>query len=131
MLVSVYCWTITLSVCRCGSCLPFQSNPTQPVQLLISLIGPSLGPFLILPDYLEDYEVKVPFQSLQDLGCHVDTVCPSKKAATFDDVDPSSYDALVIPGGQATEYLALYESVIALVKHFLEHKKPEAVICHG
>jgi len=115
--------------------------------------------YQLLQDYMEDYEVKVPFQSLQALGCHVDAVCPSKKAgdtcptaihdfegdqtysekpghafsltATFDDVDPSSYDALVIPGGRAPEYLALNESVIALVKHFFENKKPVASICHG
>ncbi|KAH1196816.1 Protein DJ-1 D [Glycine max] len=113
----------------------------------------------ICGDYMEDYEVKVPFQSLQALGCHVDAVCPSKKAgdtcptavhdfegdqtysekpghtfaltATFDDVDPSGYDALVIPGGRAPEYLALNESVIALVKYFFENKKPVASICHG
>ncbi|CAL0334789.1 unnamed protein product [Lupinus luteus] len=110
-------------------------------------------------DYMEDYEVTVPFQSLQALGCHVDAVCPKKKAgetcptaihdfegdqtysekpghdfaltATYSDVDVSSYDALVIPGGRAPEYLALDESVIALVKHFIESKKPVASICHG
>ncbi|KAI4307723.1 hypothetical protein L6164_030880 [Bauhinia variegata] len=110
-------------------------------------------------DYMEDYEVTVPFQSLQALGCHVDAICPKKKAgetcptaihefegdqtysekpghcffltANYDDVDASSYDALVIPGGRAPEYLALNESVIAVVKHFFESKKPVASICHG
>jgi D-lactate dehydratase len=108
---------------------------------------------------MEDYEVKVPFQSLQALGCHVDAVCPSKKAgdtcptavhdfegdqtysekpghnfaltAAFDDVDASGYDALVIPGGRSPEYLSLNESVISLVKHFMESNKPVASICHG
>lgn len=108
---------------------------------------------------MEDYEVVVPFQALQALGCHVDAVCPKKKAgdscptaihdfegdqtysekpghdfaltATYDNVDASSYDALVIPGGRSPEYLALDESVIALVKHFMEEKKPVASICHG
>ncbi|GAU44110.1 hypothetical protein TSUD_123970 [Trifolium subterraneum] len=51
--------------------------------------------------------------------------------ATFDDVDASGYDALVIPGGRAPEYLALNESVISLVKHFMESNKPVASICHG
>ena len=110
-------------------------------------------------DYMEDYEVTVPFQSLRALGCQVDAVCPKKKTgetcptaihdfegdqtysekpghdfalnATYDDVNASSYDALVIPGGRAPEYLALNESVIALVKHFMESKKPVASICHG
>lgn len=101
----------------------------------------------------------VPFQSLQALGCHVDAVCPSKGAgdkcptavhdfegdqtysekpghdftltASFDGLDASSYDALVIPGGRAPEYLALNEKVLALVKEFMGQGKPVASICHG
>lgn len=108
---------------------------------------------------MEDYEVTVPFQSLQALGCHVDAVCPKKKAgdtcptavhdfegdqtysekpgydftltANFEGIDASSYDALVIPGGRAPSYLALDETVIALVKKFMESRKPVASICHG
>lgn len=108
---------------------------------------------------MEDYEVTVPFQSLQALGCHVDAVCPKKKAgdtcptaihdfegdqtysekpghdftltANFEGIDASSYDALVIPGGRAPEYLALDKTVIALVKNFMESQKPVASICHG
>ncbi|GFZ09587.1 class I glutamine amidotransferase-like superfamily protein [Actinidia rufa] len=88
-------------------------------------------------DYMEDYEVMVPFQSLQALGCHVDAICPKKAAgdkcitAVHDFEDASSYDALVIPGGRAPEYLALDESVIKLVKEFMEARKPVASICHG
>ncbi|ONI15028.1 hypothetical protein PRUPE_3G022000 [Prunus persica] len=110
-------------------------------------------------DFMEDYEVIVPFQSLQALGCHVDAVCPKKKAgeicatavhdfegdqtysekpghnftltADFEALDVSSYDALVIPGGRAPEYLALDEKVIALVKQIVEARKPIASICHG
>ncbi|OMO99216.1 ThiJ/PfpI [Corchorus olitorius] len=110
-------------------------------------------------DYMEDYEVTVPFQSLQALECHVDAVCPKKKAgdtcptavhdfegdqtysekpghdftltANFEDIDASSYDALVIPGGRAPEYLALDQTVITLVKKFMESRKPVASICHG
>ncbi|KAJ4706842.1 Protein DJ-1 D like [Melia azedarach] len=110
-------------------------------------------------DFMEDYEVAVPFQSLQVLGYHVDAVCPKKKAgdicptavhdfegdqtysekqghnftltADFESVDAKSYDALVIPGGRSPEYLALNEKVISLVKDFMEAKKPVASICHG
>ncbi|KMT13316.1 hypothetical protein BVRB_4g084590 [Beta vulgaris subsp. vulgaris] len=110
-------------------------------------------------DYMEDYEVMVPFQSLQALGCHVDAVCPKKQqgdtcptavhdfegdqtysekpghdftlTATFDGIDASSYDGLVIPGGRAPEYLALDESVLSVVKSFMEAGKPVASICHG
>lgn len=110
-------------------------------------------------DYMEDYEVFVPFQALQALECHVDAVCPKKGAgdkcvtavhdfegdqtysekpghdftltAKFEGADASSYDALVIPGGRAPEYLALDEDVIKLVKEFMEAGKPVASICHG
>lgn len=110
-------------------------------------------------DFMEDYEILVPFQSFQALGCHVDAVCPKKRAcdicptavhdfegdqtytekpghnftltADFEGLDTSSYDALVIPGGRAPEYLALNARVIAIVKEFMEAKKPVASICHG
>ncbi|GJU72967.1 protein DJ-1 homolog D [Tanacetum coccineum] len=110
-------------------------------------------------DYMEDYEVYVPFQSLEALGCHVDAICPNKNAgetcptavhdfegdqtysekpghdfkltANFKDIDASSYDALVIPGGRAPEYLALDPAVIKLVKDFMEAEKHVASICHG
>lgn len=108
---------------------------------------------------MEDYEVAVPFQSLQALRCHVDGACPKKRSgdicatavhdfegdqtysekpghnftltADFEAIDASSYDALVIPGGRAPEYLALDKKVIELVKQFMEAKKPVASICHG
>jgi protease I len=114
---------------------------------------------LIAGDFVEDYEVMVPFQILLTVGHEVDAVCPGKKAgeyvataihdfeghqtysekpghrfrlnATFDDVKASEYDALVIPGGRAPEYLRLDDRVLELVRHFAEKEKPIAAICHG
>lgn len=114
---------------------------------------------MIVGDYVEDYEVMVPFQALQMVGHTVDAVCPEKKAgefvrtaihdfegdqtysekrghnfvlnATFADVKPSAYDALVIPGGRAPEYLRLNPKVIEFVQHFERAKKPIAALCHG
>jgi protease I len=114
---------------------------------------------LLAGDFVEDYEVMVPFQALLMVGHRVDAVCPGKKAgdkvrtavhdfegdqtytekpghnfalnATFADVRPESYDALVIPGGRAPEYLRLNEQVLQMVRHFAEKKKPIAAICHG
>ncbi len=114
---------------------------------------------LLAGDYVEDYEVMVPFQMLQLVGHTVHAVCPGKRAgdkiatsihdfegeqtysekrghnfrlnATFDEVDAAWYDGLVIPGGRAPEYLRLDAQVIAIVKHFAEAKKPIAAICHG
>jgi protease I len=114
---------------------------------------------MLTGDYTEDYETMVPFQALLMVGHTVHAVCPGKKAgeqvrtavhdfegdqtysekpghnftlnATFDDVDPTAYDALVIPGGRAPEYLRLNPAVIAAVQHFAQANKPIAAICHG
>ena len=114
---------------------------------------------MLVGDYVEDYEVMVPFQTLLAVGHTVDAVCPDKKAgdvvrtaihdfegdqtysekrghnftlnATFDAVDATGYDALVIPGGRAPEYIRLNEKVLAIVRHFSEAGKPIAAICHG
>jgi len=114
---------------------------------------------LLAGDYVEDYEVMVPFQMLLMVGHRVDAVCPGKKAgetvataihdfegdqtysekrghnfrltATFDDVQPESYDGLVIPGGRAPEYLRLNQRVLEIVRHFAKENKPIAAVCHG
>src|SRR4051794_1177114 len=114
---------------------------------------------MLVGDFVEDYEVMVPFQALRMVGHVVHAVCPGKSAgqqvrtavhdfegdqtysekpghnfslnATFAEVKASDYDALVLPGGRAPEYLRLDEQVIAVVRHFAEAKKPIAAICHG
>ena len=114
---------------------------------------------MLVGDYVEDYEAMVPFQALQMIGHRVDAVCPGKKAgdkvrtavhdfegdqtysekpghaftlnATFAEVRPERYDALVIPGGRAPEYLRLNEQVLSVVRHFASANKPIAAICHG
>ena len=114
---------------------------------------------ILTGDFVEDYEVMVPFQALQVLDYVVDVVCPGKKAgdrirtavhdfegdqtytekpghqfslnATFDDVRPEDYAGLLLPGGRAPEYLRLNESVLQLVRYFAEKNLPIAAICHG
>lgn len=114
---------------------------------------------LLAGDFVEDYEIMVPFQALQAMGHTVHAVCPDKREgdtvktaihdfegdqtytekpghrftlnATFDAVAETDYDALVIPGGRAPEYLRLDDRVLAIVRHFFEADKPMAVICHG
>lgn len=113
----------------------------------------------LVGDYVEDYEVMVPFQMMQMVGHHPVAVCPGKKAGdkiataihdfegeqtysekrghnftlngNFDDVHPDHYDALVIPGGRSPEYLRLNARVIDIVQHFSDKKKPIAAVCHG
>lgn len=114
---------------------------------------------LLAGDYVEDYEIMVPFQALQAVGHTVHAVCPGKAAgdyvmtaihdfegaqtysekpghrfvlnATFADIKPADYDGLVIPGGRAPEYLRTMPGVIAIVQHFIQADKPVAAICHG
>lgn len=114
---------------------------------------------MLVGDFVEDYEVMVPFQALQMVGHRVDAVCPEKKAgdvvrtavhdfegdqtytekrghnftlnATFADVKAEEYDALVIPGGRAPEYIRLNPEVIRMVRLFAQEDKPIAAICHG
>jgi protease I len=114
---------------------------------------------MLVGDYVEDYEAMVPFQMLTMVGHTVHTVCPGKKPgdtvrtavhdfvgdqtyvelpghrfainASFEGARASDYDALVLPGGRAPEYLRLNGRVIELVQEFDKAKKPIAAICHG
>ncbi|WP_224092840.1 DJ-1/PfpI family protein [Nostoc sp. MS1] len=113
----------------------------------------------LVGDYVEDYEVMVPFQALQMVGHTVHAVCPDKQAgdkirtavhdfegdqtysekpghnftlnATFAEVKPEDYDALVVPGGRAPEYIRLNQKVLDITRHFAQANKPIAAICHG
>src|ERR1700679_1106056 len=114
---------------------------------------------MIVGDFVEDYEIMVPFQALLMVGHHVDAVCPNKKKgdfvrtaihdfegdqtysekpghrfvlnATFAEIKPEAYDGLVIPGGRAPEYLRLNANVLDIVRYFSKADKPIAAICHA
>ena len=114
---------------------------------------------MLIGDYVEDYEVMVAFQALLMVGHTVHAVCPGKKSgqfvrtaihdfegdqsysekpghnftlnATFDEIKPENYDALIIPGGRAVEYIRLNPRVLDTVRHFDKERKPIAAICHA
>jgi len=114
---------------------------------------------MIVGDYVEDYEVMVPFQALRAVGHTVEAVCPDKSSgdtvrtaihdfqgdqtysekpghdfalnADFATIKPADYHALVIPGGRAPEYLRLDDRVLETVRHFFAEDKPVAAICHA
>ena len=114
---------------------------------------------MLVGDFVEDYEVMVPFQMLLMVGHQVHAVCPDRKAgevvataihdfegdqtytekrghnfrlnASLDEIDVATYDGLVIPGGRAPEHLRLDKRVLQIVQHFAEAAKPIAAICHG
>lgn len=114
---------------------------------------------MLVGDFVEDYEIMVPFQALQMVGCTVHAVCPGKRAgeqirtsvhdfegdqtytekrghnftlnATLAEINPADYDGLVIPGGRAPEYIRLHALVLDAVRSFAEANKPIAAVCHG
>lgn len=113
----------------------------------------------IVGDFVEDYEIMVPFQMLLMIGHTCHAVSPDKKPgdtiltaihdfeghqtysekpghrfainADFATIDPNQYDALVLPGGRAPEYLRLNHRVLEIVRSFADSQKPIAAICHG
>src|SRR5665811_720656 len=56
---------------------------------------------------------------------------PTTADASFDEIDPTSYDGLLLPGGRAPVYLRNFESCIRIVSHFIGAGKPIAAICRG
>ncbi|WP_310631901.1 MULTISPECIES: DJ-1/PfpI family protein [unclassified Paraburkholderia] len=114
---------------------------------------------ILAGDFVEDYELMVPFQALAAVGHSVSVVAPDKRVgdvirtaihdfegdqtytekrghnftlnADFASINPAQFDALLIPGGRAPEYLRLNETVIGWVRHFAETNKPIAAVCHG
>ncbi len=114
---------------------------------------------MLVGDYVEDYEVMVPFQALQMVGHTVHAVCPDKKAGDFvrtaihdfegeqtysekpghnfvlnfdfADVKAEDYDAVIVPGGRSPEYLRLNATVLELIQAFDQAQKPIATVCHG
>lgn len=114
---------------------------------------------MLAGDFVEDYEVMVPYQTLETVGIHVTVVCPGKasgdtiKTAVHDFLGDQTYtekpghlftlngtlanlryqgyDGLYITGGRAPEYIRLDPTVLAVTRWFMEQKKPVAAICHG
>ena len=114
---------------------------------------------MIVGDFAEELEVYVPFQVFDMVGHETHAVCPGKKKGekiilavhdfaewqtytektghqfplneNFDDINPSNYDALYVPGGRAPEYLRMNETVLKHIRHFIDAKKPIGCICHG
>ena len=56
---------------------------------------------------------------------------PVKVDTTVDEVDPSSFDGLVIPGGFAPDKLRRSEPVLSIVESINAAGKPIAFICHA
>lgn len=114
---------------------------------------------MLAGDFVEDYEIMVPYQALLSVGVEVDVVCPGKKKGeqiataihdfvgfqtyaelrghnftlnqTFESINLEDYDGLYVCGGRAPEYIRLNEGVILATKYFFDKNLPVAAICHG
>ncbi|KAF5179949.1 Dj-1-like protein [Thalictrum thalictroides] len=110
-------------------------------------------------DYVEDYEINVPFQAMGGLGCKVVAASPNKKkgdkcvtaihddegaqicsekqghnfivTTDWEEVRVEDYDCLVIPGGRSPEFLVMDDNVVSLVKSFAEKEKVIGAIGQG
>ncbi|HEY6873550.1 MAG TPA: type 1 glutamine amidotransferase domain-containing protein [Geobacteraceae bacterium] len=98
---------------------------------------------IISADNFEDSELLVPYYRLKEEGIEVDMATPAggtirgkhgyevKADRIIADIDPDSYDLLVLPGGKAPETVRRDAAALAVCRRFFERNKPVAAICHG
>jgi protease I len=112
---------------------------------------------MLTGDAAESLEVMYPYQRLLEEGYEVEIAAPSKKKLqfvvhdfvegydtytekpgytwdadlAFSEVDPSTYAAVVIPGGRAPEYIRNDPDFNRIVEHFFAEEKPVAQLCHA
>lgn len=98
---------------------------------------------IVSPDF-DDLELWYPILRLREAGAEVDIAGEKSdheyvgkygvSVATnlsFDEVEISDYDALLIPGGWAPDYLRRLDSVLDFVKYMDEHDRVIGIICHA
>ncbi|WGD69362.2 type 1 glutamine amidotransferase domain-containing protein [Bacillus subtilis] len=100
---------------------------------------------VVLTDYFEDSEYTEPAKAFKEAG-HELTVIEKEKGKTvkgkqgkaevtvdesIDDVNPSDFDALLIPGGFSPDQLRADDRFVQFTKAFMTDKMPVFAICHG
>ncbi|WP_042220829.1 type 1 glutamine amidotransferase domain-containing protein [Oceanobacillus manasiensis] len=99
----------------------------------------------VLTNMFEDVEYTDPAKAFKDAGHEVVTIEKEKGAKVtgknneerltvdygIDDVNPSDFDALFIPGGFSPDQLRADDRFVKFAKHFMDEKKPVFAICHG
>lgn len=98
---------------------------------------------IVSPDF-DDLELWYPIIRLREAGAEVniaaekanyeylgkDGVAVTSDIA-FDEVEISQYDAIMIPGGWAPDYLRRLEKVLDFVRYMDEHNRVIGIICHA
>lgn len=99
----------------------------------------------VLASDFEDSEFQDPYDAFLEAGHEVtiiglkaNEVLHGKKGRVtalaekeFDDVSPSDFDALFIPGGYSPDKLRSHQEAVIFVKEMMAKSKPALVICHG
>ncbi len=98
----------------------------------------------VVSNDFEDLELWYPVHRLREEGAIVDIVgekadetyigkygVPIKSNKTFDEINPSEYDAILVPGGWSPDLLRRFDSVLNMVRHFDQNKQPIGQICHA
>ena len=112
---------------------------------------------IVIGDASETLDTLYPFYRLQEAGFEPVVVGPEKRTfqmvmhevrpgwtitkewegyqitadLAFADVDPEQYAGIFFSGGRAPEYIRYDEHLVRITRHFFEHDKPIASVCHG
>lgn len=98
---------------------------------------------MLVDDLYEDLELHYPKIRLEEAGIVVVIVGLEKKVyhgkkglsiepdMTYDQINPTDYDGVIIPGGFAPDFLRRYDKVLNLVKSYSNENKLVAFICHA
>jgi protease I len=103
---------------------------------------------ILVDEGFEQVELIKPRKALDKAGAITEVVSPQEAQVRgwniskwgkyvsvdtmLDNADPSSYDALLLPGGVMNpDKLRMNPNAVAFVKHFFDSGKPVASICHG
>lgn len=98
---------------------------------------------IISGDKCDDSEIQYPYFRLLEEGYEVDIAAKEKGEISakhylkitanisIDEIDPKTYDGLVLPGGTAPEKIRQIPYVSEIVNSFNSDGKPIAAICHG
>lgn len=98
---------------------------------------------ILSADHFEDTELLFPYYRLLEEGFDVDVASISNGKIhgkhgyevavdeALQQVDPASYDLLVLPGGKAPQAVRKDPAALAIAQHFMQAGKVVAAICHG
>lgn len=98
---------------------------------------------IISADHFEDSELQIPSEQLRKVGIEVNIASMKKGTIvgkhgcrvdvdkTLNEINPDSYDALILPGGKAPKAIRKDQNALKIVRRFFELNNPVAAICHG